>query len=75
MKLAHNIAEEATVTTLKIQVSKIDSFTKNNDISCAFSKLCQRVVHVENLENKRSKIEEEIFLGNPQWMGVSQEKG
>ena len=40
-----------------------------------FSQLRQWIEHLENLENERSRREEEISLRNPQLMEVSQDKG
>ena len=87
VELAHKRAGEATVTTLKTQVPKIDSFTKKmestlqasfrriKELNYAFRHLRQRIEHLYNLENERSRREDEISLGNPKWMEGSQDKG
>ena len=61
VKLSQNRAGEATVTTLKTHVFKIDSFTKTiesavrasinqiKELTYAFVKLHQRVEHLDNL--------------------------
>ena len=63
VELAQKRSGEATVTTLKTQVSKIDSFTKKmesalqasfrriKELNYAFRHLRQRIEHLYNLEN------------------------
>ena len=41
----------------------------------AFSQLCQRVEHIEDIDNDRSRRDDKSSMVNPQWMGVSQENG
>ena len=65
MKLAQKRLKEATVTTLKIQVSKIDSFTKTmesevqasisqiKELTYTFGQLRHQIEHLDNLENER----------------------
>ena len=86
VELAQKKSEESTVITLKMQVLKIDHFTKKmgstvrasisriKELTYAFSQLRHHIEHLENLENKRSGREDESSLGEPQWMGGSQEK-
>ena len=63
VELSHKRSGEATVTTPKTQVSKIDSFTKKMDsavgafisrikyLTYIFIQLHQRVEHLDNLDN------------------------
>ena len=63
MEISHKRSGEATVTTLKTQVLKIDSFTRKmesavrasiswiKDLAYAFSQLRHRIEHIENLDN------------------------
>ena len=87
VELAQKRAGESTVTTLETKILQIDSFTKTIEsalrasiiqikkLTYKFIQLRQWIEHLENLENGRSGREDEISLGNPQWMEVSRDKG
>ena len=86
VELSQKRSGEATVTTLEMQVSKIDSFTKKmesvvrasisriQDLTYTFSQLHQRIEHLDNIYDERSVGEGESSLGNPHWMEGSQDK-
>ena len=85
MELAQKRAEEATVFTLKTQISKIDSLKKIHsvvhasisqikELTYTLSQVRRRIKYLENLENERSVRGNESLLGDPQWMKGSQDK-
>ena len=87
VELAHKRACEATVTTLKNQVLKVDSFTKKiesavwvstrqiKELTYVFSQLRQKIERIDHLESERYGREDESLMGKPQCMGGSQGKG
>ena len=70
----NEIIEDRLFYNKKIESAVQASIGRIKNLIYTFSQLRQRIEHIEDIDNYRSRREDERSLWNPHWMGGSKDK-